>query len=151
MSSMYNGKKNESEQRLELVILNSWRLIWEAGEATRESGRRGPLEDRLPAQMIVFTECSPGARASQVVLVVKNPPTNAGDIRDVGSIPRSGRSVGEGHDNPLQYSHLGNPMDREAWWVIVHWVAQSQTQLERLCTHTPGNRYFLIHLTYHHF
>ena len=117
---------------------------------TGESGRRSPLEDRLPAQMIILTECSPGARASQVVLVVKNLPTNAGDIRDMGSIPRSGRSIGEGHDNPLQYSHLGNPMDREAWWITVHWVAQSQTQLKRLCTHTPGNRYFLIYLTYHH-
>ena len=53
--------------------------------------------------------------ASQVALVVKNPPANAGDIRDMGSIPRSGRSPGEGHGNPLQYSHLENPMDRGAW------------------------------------
>ena len=94
------------------------------------------MEDRLPAQMIVFTECSPGARASQVVLVVKNPPTNAGDIRDVGSIPRSGRSVGEGHDNPLQYSHPGNPMDREAWWVTVHEVTKSQKQMKQASKQT---------------
>jgi len=46
--------------------------------------------------------------------VVKNPPTNAGDTRDVGSISRLGRSPGGGHGNPLQYSCLGNPMDREA-------------------------------------
>ena len=50
--------------------------------------------------------------ASQVVLVVKNPPANAGDIRDVGSIPGSGRSPGGEHGNPLQHSCLENPMDR---------------------------------------
>ena len=62
--------------------------------------------------------------ASQVVLVVKNPPANAGDIRDTGSIPGSGRFPGEGHDNPLQYSCLNNPMDRGAWWAAVHGVAR---------------------------
>ena len=50
--------------------------------------------------------------ASQVVLVVKNPPANAGDIRDVGLIPGSGRSPGGEHGNPLQHSCLENPMDR---------------------------------------
>ena len=109
---------------------------------TGESGRRSPFEDRLPAQMIIFTEWSPGARASQVALVVKNLPTNAGDSRDVGSIPGSGRSLGGRHDNPLQYSHLEHPMDRGTWWTTVHWVAESQTQLKQLCTHTPGARYF---------
>ena len=49
---------------------------------------------------------------SQVALVVKNLPRNAGDIRDVGSVPGSGRSPGGGHGNPLQYSCLENPMDR---------------------------------------
>ena len=52
--------------------------------------------------------------ASQVVLVVKNPPAKVGDIRDTGSIPGSGRSPGGGHGNPLQYSCLKNPMDRGA-------------------------------------
>ena len=47
------------------------------------------------------------------MLVVKNPPANAGNIRDVGSIPGSGRFPGEGNGNPVQYSCLGNPMDRE--------------------------------------
>ena len=51
-----------------------------------------------------------------VVLVVKNPPANAGDVREVGSIPGLGRSPGEGHGKPLQYSCLENPMDRGAWW-----------------------------------
>ena len=61
--------------------------------------------------------------------VVKNPPANAGDMRDVGSIPGLGRSSGGGHGNPLQYSCLGNSMDREAWWATVHEVVKSQTQL----------------------
>ena len=68
--------------------------------------------------------------ASQVMLVVKNPPTIAGDIRDVGSIPGSGRSPGGGHGNPLQFSCLENPMDRGAWQATVHRVAKSQTRLK---------------------
>ena len=52
--------------------------------------------------------------ASQVVRVVKNPPANAGDIKDMGLIPGSGRSRGEGHGNLFEYSCLENPMDRGA-------------------------------------
>ena len=62
-------------------------------------------------------------QASQAALVVKNPPANAGNVRDVGSIPALGRSPREG----LQYSCLGNPMDRGASWTVVHGVAKSQT------------------------
>ena len=64
--------------------------------------------------------------ASQVALVVNNLPANARDI-DVGLIPGSGRSPGGGHGNPLQNYCLENPMDRRAWWAIVHGVAKSQT------------------------
>jgi len=64
--------------------------------------------------------------------VVKNLPDNAGDIRDVDSIPRLGRSPGGGHVNPLQYSCLENPIDRGAWWVTVNKVAKSRTQLKQL-------------------
>ena len=53
--------------------------------------------------------------------VVKNPPADAGDI--------AGKSPGEEHGNPLQYSCLGNPMDRRAWWAIVPRITKSQTQL----------------------
>ena len=63
--------------------------------------------------------------------MVKNPPANAGDIRDVGSIPELGRSPGEGHDNPLQYSCLENPMDRGAWKITIHGVTKSQTSLKQ--------------------
>ena len=59
--------------------------------------------------------------------MVKNPPASAEDIRDVGSIPWSGRSSGRGNGNSLQYSCLENLMDRGAWWAIVHWVSQRQT------------------------
>ena len=69
-------------------------------------------------------------RASQVALLVKNLHANAGDIRDMGSIPGSGRSPGGGHGNPLQYSCLENPMDRGAWRATVHGVAKSQTRVK---------------------
>ena len=61
--------------------------------------------------------------------MVKNPPANAGNETDAGLIPASGRSPGVGNGNPLQYSCLGNPMDREVWWATVHGVAESWTQL----------------------
>jgi len=60
-----------------------------------------------------------------VALVVKNLPTDAGYIRDVASVPGLGRSPGGEHGNPLQYSCLENPMDREAWRARAHRVAKS--------------------------
>ena len=60
--------------------------------------------------------------------VVKNPPANAGDTGDRGSIPVSGRCPGGGHGNPLQYSCLESPMDRGAWWATVHGVTNSRMQ-----------------------
>ena len=73
------------------------------------------------------------------LLVVKNPPANAGDARDVGSIPGLGRPSREGNGNPLQYSCLKNSMDREAWWAPVHKEAD---MTERTCTH--ANTHFII-------
>ena len=64
-----------------------------------------------------------------VVPVVKNPPANAGDIRDSGSILGLGRSSGEGNGYPLQYSCLEEFMGRGVWWVTVQRIAKSQTQL----------------------
>ena len=66
-------------------------------------------------------------RAFQVALVVKNLPASAGDIRDLGSIPGSGRSPGGEHGNPLHCFCLENPMDTGAWRAVVHRVAQSRT------------------------
>ena len=64
--------------------------------------------------LLNMTICKGGEVASQVALVVKNPPANAGDVRDTGLIPGWGRSPGEGYGNLLQDSCLENPMDREA-------------------------------------
>ena len=72
----------------------------------------------------------------QVVLVVKNLPAHAGDVRDVGSIPASRRSPGGGHGNPLQYSCLENPTGREVWRATGHSVENSRTQLKLLSMHT---------------
>ena len=69
---------------------------------------------------------------------VKNPPANA---RDAGSIPQSGKSPGGGNGNPLQYSCLGNPMDRGAWWATIHGVTKESDMTERLNTNSqlcPG-------------
>ena len=81
-------------------------------------------------------------RAFQVALVVKNLPANAGDLRDEGSIPGLGRSPGEGHGNPIQYSCLENLMDRGACGVCG--VAKSWTRLSDLYFHFP-----LIQYNYH--
>ena len=74
-----------------------------------------------------------------MALVVTNLPASARDMRDLGSIPGSGRSPELGHDNPLQYSCLENPTDRGAWWAIVHSVAKSLTRLKQLSTHIKRN------------
>ena len=71
-----------------------------------------------------------------MALVIKNPPANAGDIEDMGSIPGSGRPPGEGEDNPLQYSCQQNPMDRGVWQTTAHKVIKSPKPLGRFSTHT---------------
>ena len=68
--------------------------------------------------LYIYSQGFPGSS------MVKNLPANAGDT---GSIPGSGRSPGEGNDNPLQYYCLENPKDRGVWWVTVHGAAKSQT------------------------
>ena len=78
--------------------------------------------------------------ASQVALMVKNPSANAGDLRDVDSVPGSGRPPGGGNGNPLQYSCLENPMDRGAWWATVHWVTKSLTWLKYFCASQMHSR-----------
>ena len=80
----------------------------------------------------IFTLLSAIGRASQVALVVKNPPANAGDVRHLGSIPGLGRSPGGGHGNPLQYSCLENPTDRGACTATVHRIAKCQIWLKWL-------------------
>ena len=73
---------------------------------------------------------------SQVALVIKSPPANAGDIRDMGSIPGMGRSPEGGLGNPLRYSCLEKPLDGGAWQAIIHTVAQSHnTEATLECPH----------------
>ena len=93
-------------------------------------------------------------RASQVVLVVKNPPANAGRLRRVPSLG-GWRSPGGGHGNPLQYSFLGNPMDREAWQAAVTWLKWLSMQYTHMCWHRElcvrgksellNNMYSIVH------
>ena len=69
-------------------------------------------------------------------LVVKNLSANAGDIRDMGLTPESGRFPGGGHGNPLQYSCLENPMDREAWWATGHGVTVGHSEATQHTSYT---------------
>ena len=77
-----------------------------------------------PQQLLMASE-----EGSDIGAVLKNLPANAGDGRDASLIPGSGRSPGVGNGHPLQYSCLGNPMDRGAWWVTDHGITKSQTHL----------------------
>ena len=70
--------------------------------------------------------------------VVKNPSASAGDTKDMGLIPGSGRSPGGGNGNPLQYSCLGKPTDRGAWRAAVHGVAKESDMTQRLNNSPPG-------------
>ena len=74
--------------------------------------------------------------------LVKNPPANAGDAKDEGLIPGWGRYPGEGNGNSLQYSCLGNSMDRGAWWVMVRGGHEELDRTEHMHTHI-GNIYRL--------
>ena len=89
------------------------------------------LKDIRSVSRLFFLACG----SSQVALVVKNPPDSAGDLRDAGLIPGSGRSLGGGYGSPLQFSCLENSMDRGAWWATAHRVTKSRTRLKQLSTH----------------
>jgi len=96
------------------------------------------LKEIYQLMIIVYFCACCGAGACQVVLVVKKPSANAGDVREVNPIPGLGRFLGGGHDNPLQYSCLENPMDRGAWMATVHGVTKSQTCMKQLSLHASG-------------
>ena len=83
------------------------------------------LRNDLTINRISCSPANPISKVNLVIVVKKNLPANARDIGGVGSIPGSGRSPGGGNGNPLQYSCLGNPVDREAWRVTVHAVSKS--------------------------
>ena len=114
--------------------------VWVSCGSWWWTGRPGVLQSngsqRVGHNWVTELNLQHFAQASQVALAVKSPPASAGDVTDLDSIPRSWRSPGGGHGNPLQYSCLENPLDRGAWQAAVHWVAKSQTQLKWLSTHT---------------
>ena len=86
---------------------------------------------------------------SQVALAVKQLPANAGDVRNVGLIPGSGRSSGGGHGKPLQYSYLESPMGREDWQAIIHRGTKSCTWLKQLSMHVCASTY-VFYMYLHH-
>ena len=97
-----------------------------------EEERKGIKEDVVMAVWVP-------PRAAQVALWIKNLPANTGHPGDPSLIPGSGRSPGGGNGNPLQYPCLENPVDRGAWWAIVHGVTKSQDMTEWLSTqHTSS-------------
>ena len=92
-------------------------------------------EPQKSLQVSSFPRCS----------VVKNLPADAGDTRDASSILGSGRCPGVGNGNPLQYSYLGNPMDRKAWRITVHGVKKELDTTEWLYTHTHTHTHTTPH------
>ena len=74
--------------------------------------------------------------ASQVALVIKNPPANVRDVRDAGSIPRLGRSTEQGHGNPLQYSCLENPSEQRNLAGYSPWSREESDTMKHLSMHT---------------
>ena len=110
------------------------------GVGSSEGSRRedGTTVWRLPKPHHSFLPLINILRGFLVELVIKNPPANAGDPGELGSIPGSGRSPGGGHVSPLQFSCLENPMDREAWRAAVHKAAESRTWLKWLSRHTEA-------------
>ena len=79
--------------------------------------------------LLAFLTSKNNPQSSLVAQTVKNPPADAGEAGDVGSIPGLGRYSGEGNGTPLQYSCLENSTDRGTWQGTVHGIAKSRTQL----------------------
>ena len=120
-------------------FIQRWLISYSGNMSKRDQSGTSLLHSTQALRVIweqhLDSHCQFLLGASQVALVVKTLPANAGDIRDTGSTPGSGSSPGERHGNPLQYSCLENPMDRGAWWVTVQRVAKSWTLLKWLSTH----------------
>ena len=143
------GQRNDRCSLPPSRVNNTFSYHWCYGVAGRSRWGNGPLHGvymssvhwildsyfRIPLRTPVV--CSAGTYnwASQVALVVKNPPSNAGNIKDISLIPGSGRSPEDGHGNPPQHSCLENLMDRGAWWATVHRVTKSWTWLKQLGMH----------------
>ena len=134
MGSLVNSTKHLREKKIVPMLYNLFQII-EAGRILTDLFQEAsitlipnPCRD-IPRKLEINISYE-HKRASQVVLVVKNPPVNEGDVRDVGLIPGSGRSLGRGHSNRLQYSCLENPRDRGAWQTTVHRVTKESHTTE---------------------
>ena len=117
----------EQEQNVEAINIFTNQTVVPIGCCQRFDG--------LLSTLLFYVSCFPldaVLEASQVAQVIKNPPANAGDARDMGSIAGLGRAPGGGNGNPLQYPCLENPMDRGVWQATVYGVAKSRTQLRDL-------------------
>ena len=124
--------------------------IAQSGEVRSRKGRHGKVSITLLLRpqprvteslwgrkpLLLLLICFSSSQVSQVALVVKNPPANAGDIRDVGSIPGSGRSPGREHGTHSRILAWRIPRDSGAWQATVHRVTKSQTWLKWLSTRT---------------
>ena len=132
--SLYKGKLPESRAHAFPVDTPSqsnglWKDLWMNWNKHAQSKRWVffSLHSALSWPHSVFTTVNSLIYILYLVLVVKNPPANVGDIKDVDSIPGLGSSPGEGKGNPLQYFCLENPIDLGALWATVHGVAKNWT------------------------
>ena len=114
------------------LLSNTSSVGWLASEFTPPISLRSDPTLKIPGLTLTLTLI---LRASQVALVVKNPPANAGDAGGTSLTPGSGRVPRGGHGNPLQYSCLENPRDREVWWATVPGVEKNQARLKWLRMH----------------
>ena len=94
---------------------------------------------RFLRKLKIVAICANIPTPGHISVECKNPPANAGDVRDLGSIPGSESFPGVGNHNRLQYSCLGNSMDRGVWQAIVHGATNSRTQLSD-CAHTYNSK-----------
>ena len=128
------GRQGAERHQAETLYTQRWDSLGPApshasGWQIRQAGR----------EKFIFWTSETREQASQVVLVVKNAPASARDVRDVGSVAVLGRYSGGGHGSPLQCSCLENPCTG-TWWAAVHTVAKSQTWPKRLSTAQPRHR-----------
>ena len=114
--------------------------FWQYNYVQRVRENRGQLDFWGKQVVKYFEELYQGIRASQLVLVVKNPPANPGDIREAGLIPESARSPGGWHGISLVYSWLENPMMQEPG-MLQSIGSQNRTQLNWLNMDIPGKKY----------
>ena len=125
MFGKIEGRRRRGRQRRDgwMASLTRWTWVWASSRSWRWTGNLACCS-LLQSDRAEQLNCTANT-APQVVLVVKNLPANAGDIRDAGSIPWLGRSPGEWHGNPLQYSCLENPLDKEPGGLQSHRVLMS--------------------------